>query len=217
MAIIGVLVALLAGMGLRFQKWQKLNVAQAEFQQAKTWIDDYGHTRRYFPPDNPANPAMNQLLFELKGTVSTNVGGQPAFTTLDGTATILATDVPIVFGPSVNGFMNFPSPARTSDDVTTAVPFLKEIRSAQVGNLVIGTQPSVAALLVCSIPWSNDPLQQIVPTTGNPHALQVGLNPWRYVSSHPTNNPNTYDLWIDIPVRGKMYRINNWSSKPQEL
>jgi hypothetical protein len=160
---------------------------------------------------------MNPLLFELKGTVSTNILGQPAYTTLDGSATILASDVPVVFGAGVNGFMNFPSPARTSDDVTTAIPFMKEVRSAQVGNLIIGAQPSAATLLVCSIPWTSDPSQQIVPTTGNPHASQVGLNPWRYVSSHPTNNPNAYDLWIDIPVRGKMYRISNWTSKPQEL
>ncbi|HOW79554.1 MAG TPA: hypothetical protein PK406_08895, partial [Verrucomicrobiota bacterium] len=40
------------------------------------------------------------------------------------------------------------------------------------------------------------------------------LNPWRYNSSNPTNNPNSFDLWMDIAVGGKTNRICNWSDKP---
>ena len=40
------------------------------------------------------------------------------------------------------------------------------------------------------------------------------LNPWRYVSSNPTNNPGEFDLWVDIIVGGKTNRICNWSDKP---
>ena len=42
------------------------------------------------------------------------------------------------------------------------------------------------------------------------------MSPWSYVaktSTHsPTNNPDTYDLWVDIKVSGgKTNRISNWS------
>jgi hypothetical protein len=37
----------------------------------------------------------------------------------------------------------------------------------------------------------------------------VEINPWRYVSSRPKNNIGSYDLWIDLAIRGKTYRISN--------
>jgi hypothetical protein len=40
------------------------------------------------------------------------------------------------------------------------------------------------------------------------------INPWNYNSSSPTNNPREFDLWIDIPIGGKINRISNWSAKP---
>jgi hypothetical protein len=40
------------------------------------------------------------------------------------------------------------------------------------------------------------------------------LNPWRYNSSSPTNNPGTYDLWIDYLFGGQTNRICNWSDRP---
>jgi hypothetical protein len=41
------------------------------------------------------------------------------------------------------------------------------------------------------------------------------INPWRYVSSNPTNNTGSYDLWMDIKFGGKTNRISNWSPDPQ--
>jgi hypothetical protein len=40
-------------------------------------------------------------------------------------------------------------------------------------------------------------------------------NPWRYNSSNPTNNPNGYDLWIDLSISGKTNRISNWNRTVQ--
>jgi hypothetical protein len=39
------------------------------------------------------------------------------------------------------------------------------------------------------------------------------MNPIRYNSSSPTNNPNSYDLWIDVVIDGKTNRISNWSKE----
>jgi hypothetical protein len=41
-------------------------------------------------------------------------------------------------------------------------------------------------------------------------------NPFRYV--YPgTNNPSSYDLWIDLSISGKTNRISNWTRQPQIL
>jgi hypothetical protein len=42
---------------------------------------------------------------------------------------------------------------------------------------------------------------------------QEDLNPWRYNSSNPTNNPGSYDLWIQLVIGGKSNLICNWSKQ----
>src|SRR5690606_38637141 len=39
------------------------------------------------------------------------------------------------------------------------------------------------------------------------------INPWRYTSTRATNNVGSYDLWVDITVGGKNYRICNWNDR----
>ena len=41
------------------------------------------------------------------------------------------------------------------------------------------------------------------------------MNPWRYNSSNPTNNPGSYDLWIQLKIAGKTNLICNWSKQVQ--
>jgi hypothetical protein len=41
------------------------------------------------------------------------------------------------------------------------------------------------------------------------------VNPWRYNSSSPTNNPGSYDLWIQLAFGGKTNLICNWSKQVQ--
>ena len=39
------------------------------------------------------------------------------------------------------------------------------------------------------------------------------VNPFRYL--YPgTNNPSSYDLWVQLKISGKMYLICNWSTTP---
>ena len=40
------------------------------------------------------------------------------------------------------------------------------------------------------------------------------LNPWRYVCPG-TNNPGSYDLWIQLSIAGKNNLICNWSEQVQ--
>ena len=49
-----------------------------------------------------------------------------------------------------------------------------------------------------------------IPVAQHPVPLNKGLNPWRYVSSNPTNNPGSFDLWAEIVVKGQKKIIGNW-------
>jgi prepilin-type N-terminal cleavage/methylation domain-containing protein len=214
-AIIGILVALILPVAGGMNRKAKLKLAQAELGQVKAAIDAYREFHNFYPPDNPANPAINQLFFELQGVTLKNLNGQDVYVTLDGSSRMAVSDLSTVFGASVGGFMNYPKSTPTSDDETAAMTVLKHVRPNQIGQLVIGAQPAGNALLVCSVHGSDDPASQVVPTAGNLHALESGLNPWRYVSSKPTHNPNSYDLWVDVPIGGKTYRVSNWSTQPE--
>ena len=40
------------------------------------------------------------------------------------------------------------------------------------------------------------------------------MNPWNYVLTNPTNNPGSFDLWMDVSWSGKTNRVCNWSRDP---
>lgn len=45
----------------------------------------------------------------------------------------------------------------------------------------------------------------------DPNALyQMQVSSWRYVSTSPTNNPKTYDLWIELKTANRTIIIGNW-------
>ena len=42
-----------------------------------------------------------------------------------------------------------------------------------------------------------------------------GMNPWRYNSSNPTNNPGSYDLWVQLVFGGQTNLVCNWNKRVQ--
>jgi hypothetical protein len=42
-----------------------------------------------------------------------------------------------------------------------------------------------------------------------------GLNPWRYVCPG-TNNPASYDLWIQLQIAGTTNLVCNWTKQVQK-
>jgi prepilin-type N-terminal cleavage/methylation domain-containing protein len=180
--------------------------AQVELVQVETAIERYKAKYGFYPPDNAGplpdkrvNPVTNQLYFELLGTERLNNGN---YQTLGGSAQITAGELNAVFGAQVSGFVNS-SASGGGDDGPVAACFLTGLKPPQIAELSSGVR-----LLVCSVAWPEDQAYQPVPT-------QPGANPWRYVSSRPTNNPSSFDLWIDIMIGGKTNRISNWSKQPQ--
>jgi len=46
------------------------------------------------------------------------------------------------------------------------------------------------------------------PVPSNP-----SVNVWRYKSTNPEHNKNSYDLWAEVVIRGKVIRFSNWERR----
>jgi prepilin-type N-terminal cleavage/methylation domain-containing protein len=201
-AIIAILAAMIIPITAVVHKQKIKSVSRAQMAQLQTAIESYHSKHGHYPPDNPNNYALNQLYYELVGTVLTNDAGAQGYRTLDGSTFIRMTDIPAMF-PGVVGFVNAKKGA-TGDESSGAQNFLKDgLKPGQVQQLSNGTK-----LLIGPAPWPNNLTPPFNP------AGEVGVNPWRYNSSNPTNNPGSYDLWYDVVIGGKTNRICNWSKQP---
>jgi prepilin-type N-terminal cleavage/methylation domain-containing protein len=198
-AIIGLLTALLVAAMAPTDIKTKIAVARAELGEMESAIQDYKNTLGFYPPDNPNDAAINPLYFELLG--STNGGGN--YVTLDAGGKISLTDLNSKFNRQ--GLANTSTKAHSNDETGAPMSFLNHLRPNQVG--AIDSRGSTVRILVCSVEW---------PAGASPGPIAgTTLNPWRYVSSHPTNNPGSYDLWVDLMIGSKTYRVSNWSKQPQ--
>src|SRR5439155_13265027 len=108
------------------------------------------------------------------------------------------------FGSAVGGFINS-TKGGGDDDATRAENFLKGLKSTQILS-VTNLSNAPPQITVIGMPLDGP----IIYTS----ASGSRINPWRYNCSTPTNNPKTFDLWIDIVVGGKTNRISNWSKSP---
>jgi len=200
-AVIAILAALIIPIGKAVNRRKIIAKSRAELAQVELAIEAYKSTLGHYPPDNNLDPRLNQLYFELRGT--TNTG--PTYRTLDGSAEISSRVATIqsYFG-GVSGFINCTQPGG-SDEGRRAKSFLPDLKPGQVGDLVTNGADRVKVIL-CSVPW---PVDSNFPIPNHP-----GMNPVRYNSSSPSNNPNAYDVWIDVIIDGKTNRISNWSREP---
>jgi prepilin-type N-terminal cleavage/methylation domain-containing protein len=199
-AIIGVLAAFTIPVLDAVKKRQVISHTQAELGQLDAAIKSYHATYGFYPPDNhltPPNPAINQLYYELMGVANNNGN----FRTLDDQATISSTDAQATFG--VSGFMNCSKPG-AGEDTAQAKSFLVGLRPNQLGTNGVN---SASIPFLCASVGGPDPNYAPPPLSG--------LNPWRYNSSNPTNNPGAYDLWVQLSINGTKYLICNWSKTVQ--
>ena len=194
-AIIGVLAALIVS-AFRLSK-PKIAMAQAELGEMESAIQDYKDRLGFYPPDNPNNPVINPLWFELVGTTNNGL----TYVTLDASGQISIADMNAKFGRQ--SFANSSTKAHGTDETGAPMSFLKNLRTPQVGELV---SPNIK-ILVCSVRLPS--VSPSSPISGST------LNPWRYISTNPMHNPGSYDLWVDLVIGGKTYRIGNWNKQPE--
>jgi prepilin-type N-terminal cleavage/methylation domain-containing protein len=210
-AIMGVLAALLFPVVGAVKKHQYINHAQAEMARLETAIERYKAAYGFYPPDNPGNPLTNQLYYELVGTTNINDNNHPpipppsSFKTLDGSLQIDSVQLNTAFSSGVSGFMNCSKCASSGEDTPFAKNFLPELKPDQLGTIKVGTV------------W----VTNLISSAGGPYAQyqplgQQDVNPWRYNSSNPTNNPGSYELWIQLVFApGQTNLICNWTKQVQ--
>lgn len=209
-AIIAILASLIFPVVGALDKKKKIAVAQTQLKALEVAIDGYKTKLGYYPPDNPNNVVTNQLYFELLGTTNngTSVVGATLWVTMDNSAQITSTaaeNINSVF--NVQGFANTSTRAHSDDQGAAATTFIVNLTPNQIGYIDPNNQQ--IKILLCSVDWPPDKIPAPIPNTV--------FNPWRYNSSHPTNNTSTYDLWVDLVIRGKTNRVSNWSTTPIQL
>ncbi len=173
---------------------------RAERSQIESAIEQYHSKKGFYPPDNPNDPSLSPLFYELNGSVFSN----NVYVTLDGGERIAAAGLSGIFGR--DGFVNA-TRGTGGDEGPFASNFLKPgLRPDQYLAITNGASATCA---VIGSPVDGPTLFRSVDGRK--------LNPWRYVSSNPTNNSKTYDLWIDVFIGSKTNRICNWREEAFSL
>jgi prepilin-type N-terminal cleavage/methylation domain-containing protein len=198
-AVIAVLAGLVVGLTSRTSRAGRDNKVKVMRDQLVTAIEAYQAEFGYYPPDSRfasglPNSAINPLFYELTGMVLDNAQG--LFYSPDHGDALSSPQIQSVF--NLDGFVNAsPDPARVRKFI--------ELRPEQYG--LLRESPEVH-LLVVPVAWPLNPEQRGLPPA--PVPSRPGLNPWRYVSTNPTNNPGRFDLWAEF-VDGQTVRmISNW-------
>lgn len=205
-AIIAVLAAIGVGLAGAAKTARVNSRAKGELQQIATAIAKKGD-RGVYPPDHQLNisfngrpvvdPVINPLFYELRG-MEVHQGkfrGRGQAETLD------PQDVKRVFGRA--GFLN-----TTVDDGQVSKSYL-EPKASSVRRVTID---SVAVdLLASPFDWPGT----MAGPNGEQEAAPINnsrVNPWRYVSSSPTNNSSGFDLWLDVYTSATAVKrvFRNW-------
>lgn len=200
MAVLAVLAALIFPAVISATKAKILRRTHTELEDLQSAIASYKAKFNHYPPDNADSVVIHQLYYELAGTRLTN----GTYVTLDGSAHISAATLNAAFGPNVSGFVNC-AQASAGDENAKGRNFLTSLQTSRAYELT-----REGPKLLVGAPWQKG---STAPFDVDPTPIPT-LNPWRYNSSNPSHNPKSYDLWIDVRIQGRVYRVCNWSRQP---
>lgn len=210
-SIIAVLAGMLVGLAPSAGAKMRESRVRAELAQLVAAIEEYKARYGFYPPDGlhteddlgrgvrrgTPRPELNPLYYELVGMqVIKPRDPSGYFQSLDGDETLNSAQVQTYFGR--DGIANA-SPERRR--ILT-----QNIRASQKRELFPrGTSQPDIDILVIPVPWPKDR-----PPVINLPNVAPGLNPWRYVSTNPTNNPTSFDLWAEFYRGTNKVVIGNW-------
>lgn len=198
------IIAVIAGMAMYvFNSGEKkaiIQQAQSERDQLVTAIESYHARYGFYPPSNANGGNPNPLYYELIGTTTNASGTGINFTTLDNASGVGASSVQSVFG--VSAFMNCTK--GNGEDSTVAKTFLAGLKPSQIA--------SNGVVYVIVTAATSDPTY--APMPGFTSLSGHRANPWNYACPG-TNNPTSYDLWLQLAIGGKTYLVCNWVKNVQ--
>jgi len=213
-SIIAVLAAFTIPVMSSVLKAQKISVAKAELSLIETALENYKSKYGAYPPSNTNSPAANQLYYELSGVTNIGTASTPIYQTLDGATTIPAANYAQVF--SVGGVINCTK--GSGEDAVLAKDFLTGLKATQLAAATNASSGNVNVYYLVTSVGGPDPISLSTVAISGLTAINGGFaNPIRYNSLNPTNNPNSYDLWVDLVISGKTNRVSNWSQNQQVI
>lgn len=188
-SIIALLATLGAGLAGVASRKAKESAIKGELAKLVTAIENYKSDLGQYPPDNArngrnANPAIHPLYYELVGTYSTNNGN--VYLTTDRAERVTAAEIEAAFG--LKGFINsavYPEKPRS---------YLQDLKPRQRREIRLSGANDIE-LLAVPVDWPRK-LPSLAPlsaVTTDPKLREI--NPWHYVSTRPTNNTASFDLW----------------------
>lgn len=212
-AVIAVLAGFTVAVMGGVKKKEYIAATQSQLEQIATALESYKADFGFYPPCNTNNALTNGLFYELVGVTNTGAVANPTYQTLDGSSTISEANYAAMF--NVGGIMN--STQNGGEETRKARSYLTNLKPGQVA-----TNGNNVEVLVAGV-GGPDSLYQ--PMTGFTAGNGNAANPFRYV--YPgTNNPNSYDLWIQLSIGStfngvnafkvsEKYLICNWSKQIQ--
>ena len=194
MAVIATLAAMIFPAAAAVKRNAYIKRVQAQMEAVKSAIETYKENVKVYPPEKPGKPELAPLYYELAGTMN---AGATFSTPLGGS---IANPPSGFFGPGVTGFVNVAK--GSGDEAQAAQNCIKNIKPNQYLEVNSGGTGSVIGVTdVGPLMFTNTASGKII-------------NPWRYTSNSATNNSGAFDLWVDVKIGSKTYRICNWNDKP---
>lgn len=211
--IMSIVASLVVGLSSVASRKSKESRIRTELNQLITALENYKARYGFYPPDNAigsgasltVNPVTNQLFYELTGTSYEPTSGKREFTSRN--AKISASAIQSFFHR--DGFVNMTLVPPDPDGPKNAKNFLPNLKASQVRRISDADNVEVLAVPVDWPPNHPEP-----PLKGIGDTVVRRINPWRYVSTSPTNNSTAFDLWAEFVLGGKIIRISNWERDP---
>jgi len=231
-SIIAVLAGLVVGVAPAASKRMREARINTELAALIGAIEGYKVKYGVYPPDNYnpvtrlSNPVLNSLYYELTGVLVDNNPRNPKLITADENAMIDPDVFQQYFGRE--GVLNsIPRVATTSgvaqeklDREQKKSLIRREFKPGQHSEIFRSKLDSgYVDLEVLAVGFSGDasgkkgggfPWPPRLPLEQHPLKTNPGLNPWRYVSTNPTNNPGRFDLWAEIRENNRTNIVGNW-------
>ena len=189
-SIIALLATLGAGLSGVASRKSKEAAFRGERDKLVTSIESYKADFNQYPPDNArngvnVNPAVNPLYYELTGTLSSNQGN--LYITTDRSERVSAAEIKSAFN-GAGGFVN--------SAVAPEKPkiYLRDLKARQRREIRLAGANDIE-LLAAPVDWPRKLLDLSPLRTVTTDARLREINPWHYVSTRPTNNPASFDLW----------------------
>lgn len=231
-SIIAVLAGLVVGVAPAASKRMREARINAELAALVSAIEAYKVKYGVYPPDNydptnrVTNPILNSLYYELTGVLVDNNPANPRIISAEDNAVISPEVFQRYFGREgvMNSIPQIPASTPAAqyklDREQKKNLIRREFKKGQYAEIFRSQSDSgYVDLEVLAVGFSGDASGKKgsgfswpprSPISEHPVKTNPGLNPWRYVSTNPTNNPGRFDLWAEIRERDGTRIVGNW-------